>query len=907
MSNAAAPKQLSDAPLTLVTLGGAGLFAPSDPGHEAPLLEMGKPLALITYVACSPGRTARRDHLQDLLWADLDTDGGRHALRQTLWYLRRRISQPVLAATGDSVSLAAPLLVDRDAVLRAADDRNLDRLVTLYTGDFLPAFAAPGGAEFERWAELERARLRALFCRASESLVRQWLSEGKARQAVQLAKRVRDQDELHEPSWRLLLEALMASNDPLGAQIEADRLAQLLAQEEQEPEPATVSMLKAARAPATVTSEAGEAAPGLVAALVGREREFKEILSAWDRIRAGRSAHIHVVASAGLGKTRLLNDVRARLRTLRARVVLVRGSVGQRDLNYAMAGELVAALAELPGARGVSPGSASALVAMNPALSSTFSVAADLSHSSEARRRRLLATRELLQAIADETPVAVLIDDVHWGDADSRAMIRSLADTLDVPRLLLVTTARPVAEGIVAGLHSTSLTLEPLTQDAVAAMITSVASLPQRAWSTEFVSAIALSSRGSPLLVLETLQLLIDRSLIALQGESWTSDDPASMLAIVREGSALQNRILALDATGRSAMLALAAAGMPIPAELLALALACDKEKVLATLTRLEQRGIVQRASDVWLPAHDELAASSLELSSKEEVGSVHRALGRAIMDSAGKDTVRLRQAAHLLLQANDWRGIETLFGRLVRLLRRLGDRRSNTTLASSLLGETADATLARRLVRSLSLPYRTGLYTGTRVVSTLAAALAFVIAGSALIAAMRRAEEPPDAELAILRITSDTTSVGSRVLLRRDAWVPGEPITVDTHRTPDWRFPGLVATWARSMRPGTNHVVLPTSRGRLRRAGRVRVAARWPVCTLHLFPGRRGRARLVARRAAVPAGDCALGHARTHGPRDLRLAGQSREAAYRGRGQGRLTRLEPGRDAHRFRAPARG
>lgn len=147
-------------------------------------LDVGKPLALIIYLACSPGRTARREKLQDPLWADLEPDIGRHAVRQTLWYIKQKVPLPIIETSGDSLKLSADVAVDRDLVRAASEAGDLERGINAFTGDFVPDFAAPGGAEFERWAEVERACLKSLFVRAAEALIRQWLSTGKNRDVV---------------------------------------------------------------------------------------------------------------------------------------------------------------------------------------------------------------------------------------------------------------------------------------------------------------------------------------------------------------------------------------------------------------------------------------------------------------------------------------------------------------------------------------------------------------------------------------------------------------------------------------------------------------------------------------------------------------------------------------------------
>src|SRR5690606_37040680 len=129
--------------------------------------------------------------------------------------------------------------------------------------------AAPGGAEFEQWADRERDRLRALFIRAADTLARRHLTGGRPRDAVQLARRIREAEWTHEGGWRLLLEAMLAANDRVHALVEADALEELLRAEGREGEPATRAILRSVRQ----SPDTGEpsATTTLMAELVGRE------------------------------------------------------------------------------------------------------------------------------------------------------------------------------------------------------------------------------------------------------------------------------------------------------------------------------------------------------------------------------------------------------------------------------------------------------------------------------------------------------------------------------------------------------------------------------------------------------------------------------------------------------------
>jgi predicted ATPase len=64
-------------------------------------------------------------------------------------------------------------------------------------------------------------------------------------------------------------------------------------------------------------------------------------------------------------------------------------------------------------------------------------------------RQRGVAVAELLTAVADERPLALLVDDLHWADAQSRQIMVGAANRLGVThRLWLDATdsiGRPVA------------------------------------------------------------------------------------------------------------------------------------------------------------------------------------------------------------------------------------------------------------------------------------------------------------------------------------------------------------------------------------------------------------------------------------------------------------------------------
>ncbi|HEV2291602.1 MAG TPA: AAA family ATPase, partial [Gemmatimonadales bacterium] len=408
--------------LRIITLGRSAIETLGDGGGTA-LFGPGKPAALLAFLACAPGRSATREFLLDLLWSDSDPDRARNALRQLVWLVRSRLGEETLIADGDRLTLSPAASVDRDDLLAAVARGDTAGAVALYAGPFLPDLAAPGGAEFEHWADVERQHLHSAYVRAAELRSRELLDAGHPVEAVALARALRDRDPLREGSWRLLLEALLADRNLLGAATEADALSRALAEEHRTPERSTQRLLDQCRNGGSDTAD-GSAADRLVADLVGRAAEFGAAMRLWRSAQAGKFQHLHLTGEPGSGKSRLLDDVSARLRAGGARVVVVRARVGERSIPGAALADLVRALAEIPGATGVPAAVAEVLIGLEPALADRYpGVPGRFADPSDAWRLRAGATRELVASVVSERSIALVIDDVQWMDPESRGAI----------------------------------------------------------------------------------------------------------------------------------------------------------------------------------------------------------------------------------------------------------------------------------------------------------------------------------------------------------------------------------------------------------------------------------------------------------------------------------------------------
>jgi len=563
------PRELHQSELRLTTLGAAALTHEPPGGARIVVLGPGKPLALLTYLALAPQRSASRDYLLDLLWADVAGERARSTLRQTLWFLRRKLGTEAFETCNDLITLGLTLTVDRDEFIQAVRQGSDERALELYRGKFFPAFAAPGGAEFEQWVEFERARLHIAYERTVERYVASRLAGSSFAEAERAARAWRDMDPGRERAWRLLLETLAASGAAEAVRLEADALEIAFASDGREPEPGTRDLIRRLLLPSA--AEGGQpsvpSGPLPIAELVGREVEFARVLSVWHEARRGLARCVHVAAPKGLGKTRLLKDLGRRLRA-DGMVVVINHRSDERGVQYLFARRLTAKLATLPGAVGVSPTAARGLLALDPSLAGRFPGASP-SAGVPGDEGLAAALAELLDAVSEETPLALLIDDLDLVDEASRRLLEAVSHRLARQRILLVTASRPTASDPIDSRHNVTLDLLPLTEIQIEELLRSLAELPPELWATTLPALLAAATGGSPFLIHEVLAWLRARGVLRVAEGAWHCANGAALareIAAVRQVAAAPLR----RRSRRPAMVAIVAGAAVVLAVLLA-------------------------------------------------------------------------------------------------------------------------------------------------------------------------------------------------------------------------------------------------------------------------------------------------------------------------------------------------
>lgn len=750
-------------------------------------LGKGKPVALLAFLSASPGRRASRERLASLLWSEGSTEQARQNLRQTLWYVRRRLG-PWLVATDDFVELAADVQSDREQFLVAVREQRLRDAVGLYAGEFIPDFAAPGAAEFEEWADVERRRLRALFVGCSDTLGRQALGTGQFATAVELALAARDAAPLDFATWRLLLEALAAARDVVGCIAELEHLEALLAANELSPDEGLRAAMRAAKAVASGAATAGATGAGKAAGssdtvadvtgfapeLIGREGEFRALLERWDAAREGRGGAVLVTGIAGLGKSRLLADLHARLRAARARAILIRANPGDRAVSAGFVAAVAEILAQRPGAKAISSESAGVLVALAPSLASHFPRAVpDASQGEDVARRRAGALLDLLRAVSEEAPLALLIDDLHWTDAESRRVLEAVAARIEAGRLLLVLATRPPLDQLGGFQVLRRIELARFDLARVVEFCTRIGELPSEPWAAELPVRLLSATQGVPLAIIEALQRLLETGALRLADHIWHCDHPARPFELLGDGMVLEARVRSLSPGARELVTLLATLGRPTPMAALELAYGGESGQPFELrVEELEHRGFVTRHATTLAVQHDEIADCVLAVADSDEARRAHHGAA-LVLRGLGPGERELRLAAEHAIAADEPTLGAEIAAEFIRRRQELGDGRSASALLDDVLNQRADPHVRAGALARLPL-WRRFSRTARRLSAGAIVGLTAAGAWSATSASV----EP--ATIVYLRLEGDSARYGRVTIDRSAAWDSDAPLEVE-------------------------------------------------------------------------------------------------------------------------------
>jgi predicted ATPase len=211
------------------------------------------------------------------------------------------------------------------------------------------------------------------------------------------------------------------------------------------------------------------------------------------------------------------------------------------------------------------------------------------------------AVTRTLTAIASKKPIVLFIDDVHWADSASLALIHYIARAINSEKVLLLATFR--SEQLVADAegrpHPLVETLRLMKREDLFKEI-KLASLNQTGVSTiaesmlegdlqlELAAKLAEESRGNPLFVVESLRMLYERGSLIQEHDKWRlAHGEIRIPDKIRD--IIMQRLSSLTRNQRKVLDAASALGERFDVELLASVLSLESREVIETLDTIWQ------------------------------------------------------------------------------------------------------------------------------------------------------------------------------------------------------------------------------------------------------------------------------------------------------------------------------
>ncbi|MFN2230664.1 MAG: AAA family ATPase [Anaerolineae bacterium] len=618
--------------------------------------------SLLAYLLLHRGTPQSRQHIAFTFWPDSTESQARTNLRKLLYDLRQALPEADTYLHADAQTLRwsadAPLSLDvadleealEDATTASeSDDRRaasqaLVRAVERYAGDLLPSC-------YDDWIRPERERLRARYLDALERLAQLLEEAGDTRAAIEHTQRLLRHDPLHEPAYRRLMRLHAAQGDRAGALhvyhtcvtvldrelgVEpaetTQRAYQRLLEAETSPLRPEVSLTETV-APSEVPSRPSAPAtpiPGLVASapLVGRHPEWAQLLDVWQRAVQGAPHVVLVEGEAGIGKSRLAGELARWLARQGVRTAAARCYAAEGALPYAPA---VAWLRALPRPQ-LQPAWLSELARLLPELLNRYPDLPRLGPMTESWQRQRLFEALTRAILGSGQPLLLVLDDLHWCDADTREWLHYLLRYDSQAPLLVLGTVRseeldeqhPLHLWMQALRHEGRLTeveLDRLDEEDTLALAERVAA---HDLSPELASCIYAETEGNPLYIVEMVRtgLAVDElhPLCPLQ------ELPP------RVQGAIEARLGQLSPEARAFAEVAATVGRSFSFELLLASASIEEDVAVVALDELWRRRVVAEQGEAGYDfTHDKLREVAYAGLSPVRRRQLHGRLGRAL------------------------------------------------------------------------------------------------------------------------------------------------------------------------------------------------------------------------------------------------------------------------------------
>lgn len=611
---------------------------------------------VLAYLLLHAGESISRSALATIVWPDDPEEEARGKLRRHLHRIARALPEtgnPWIAVTASTVRFEPrdDVWTDVAAFVEAASDpaRRADA-IGVYRGELLEDL-------YEDWLLVERERLRAEFLDLCYDAALRARRDRDFDASIRYAERMLAVDEWREDALRMAMSARYESGDRSGALAAFERFnAKLRSEMRVDPMVETLALRAAIvdNAPSPGRSSEDEDTPSAAPAslpFVGRRNELESLDAHWLRAARGHGTTLFVGGAAGIGKSRLVAELAAKV-TAQGGRALAGGTSSPQAYPYEPVADALRRGLTLIAQSKADSVWLSSLAALIPELHGAVPdlPVAETLDPSHARTRLFEAIVRCVEHLARVRPLLLVLEDVHWAGGATFDAIEFLARRIGMMPVLAIVTYRAeevdAAHGVTivrnrlqAERRAGALTLGALDADDVGEMVERVAA----GAPGELVSSVFRLSEGNPLFVSQLLRAYVEG------GERASMDGAAQTV-----GEAILSRYAALDADARRLAEVAAICGRTFTVEFAARVIGCPEDELFDALGTLIDRGIVREAGGSAFAygfTHALIGAAVYEATPPDARVARHRRIAQLLSYSATVESQTWAAVAH------HWRG----------------------------------------------------------------------------------------------------------------------------------------------------------------------------------------------------------------------------------------------------------
>jgi tetratricopeptide (TPR) repeat protein len=429
MPNASAPP-----PIRLYVLGDARIETGSatiEPDSEVAF-------ACALYLLLERKHHVSRRLLERLLWPEADPRTASHRLRQTMLKLRQ-LGLPIIASGKTTITLSGcELVADYEELTENSPQEVRDMMIPRP----LPGYEPPVSSEYLAWLDDKRDEIGASLTRLLLALISRARESGHWIDVEAHARSILHFSPLNEEAMLALAEALAMRGQKIeGTRILDRYLAEIGAGPTDLRLPASIMRRRIADRMPSHPAQYSSDMP-----LIGRAVQMEVLAGLLKDLRSGHGKSCFIWGNAGIGKTRLANEFLsfASLQGVRCQRVHCRASDQHRSLSALL--DLIPLLRGMKGAIGSAPETLEFFERLTKHQPREDKLV-DIAPVSVPTNSQLeYALSDTLDAVSDESPLVLAIEDSHWLDPVSANVLSGIASRIANRRILLLFTSRSSPE-----------------------------------------------------------------------------------------------------------------------------------------------------------------------------------------------------------------------------------------------------------------------------------------------------------------------------------------------------------------------------------------------------------------------------------------------------------------------------